>query len=110
MHLYWTGVAADLYRASDMSLAGVREEAAAGPVFAAGHGEAGNDVPIFLSTTSAERVAGGWEFSGHKIFGSLSPVWTYLGVHGMDVSDPENPRVVHGFLARDAAGYEIRDT
>jgi alkylation response protein AidB-like acyl-CoA dehydrogenase len=110
MHLYWTGVAADLYRAGDMSLAWVLEEAAAGHVFAAGHGEAGNDVPIFLSTTSAERVEGGWELTGHKIFGSLSPVWTYLGLHAMDTSDPENPRVVHGFLSRDAGGYEIRDT
>jgi alkylation response protein AidB-like acyl-CoA dehydrogenase len=110
MHLYWTGIAADLYRAGDTSLVWLLEEAAAGHVFAAGHGEAGNDVPIFYSTTKAERVAGGWEFTGHKIFGSLSPVWTYFGLHGMDTSDPENPRVVHGFLARDAAGYEIRDT
>src|SRR5215831_19828334 len=62
MHLYWTGVAADLYRAGDTSLAWLLEEAAAGHVFAAGHGEAGNDVPLFLSTTSAERVEGGWRF------------------------------------------------
>ena len=110
MHLYWTGVAADLYRAGDASLAWLLEEAAAGHVFAAGHGEAGNDVPLFLSTTSAERVDGGWEFTGHKIFGSLSPVWTYLGLHGMDTSDPAGPRVVHGFLARDAEGYRIEET
>jgi alkylation response protein AidB-like acyl-CoA dehydrogenase len=110
MHVYWTGLAADLYRAGDRRLAWLLEEAAAGHVFAAGHGESGNDVPIFLSTTKAERVNGGWSFTGHKIFGSLSPVWTYLGVHGMDTSDPDAPRIVHGFLRRGADGVEIRDT
>ena len=110
MHLYWTGVAAELYRAGDTSLAWLLEEAADGHVFAAGHGEAGNDVPLFLSTTSAERAEGGWSFTGHKIFGSLSPVWTYLGLHAMDTSDPAGPRIVHAFLGRDAEGYRIEET
>jgi alkylation response protein AidB-like acyl-CoA dehydrogenase len=110
MHLYWTGVAAELYRAGDTSLAWLLEEAAAGHVFAAGHAEAGNDVPLFLSTTSAERAEGGWHFTGRKTFGSLSPVWTYLGLHGMDTSDPASPRVVHAFLARDATGSRIEET
>jgi alkylation response protein AidB-like acyl-CoA dehydrogenase len=48
MHLYWTGVAADLYRAGDSSLQWLLEEAAAGEIFAAGHGEAGNDLPLLL--------------------------------------------------------------
>jgi alkylation response protein AidB-like acyl-CoA dehydrogenase len=110
MHLYWTGLAADLYRAGDESCAWVLEEAADGAVFAAGHGEIGNDAPLVLSTTTAERVEGGWTFTGRKIFGSLSPVWTYLGLHGMDASDPENPRIVHGFLHRGADGYRIEET
>jgi alkylation response protein AidB-like acyl-CoA dehydrogenase len=110
MHLYWTGVAAELYRAGDQSLAWLLEEAAAGHVFAAGHGEAGNDVPLFLSTTRAERAEGGWRFTGRKVFGSLSPVWTYLGVHGMDTSDPAGPRIVHGFLHRSADDYRIEET
>jgi len=110
MHLYWTGVAADLRRNGDDSLSWLLEEAAAGEVFAAGHGEAGNDVPLLMSTTEARRVDGGYAFTGHKIFGSLSPVWTRLGVHGMDTSDPANPMVVHGFLPRDASGYHILET
>ncbi len=110
MHLYWTGTAADMYRAGDNSMAWVLEKAAAGHVFAAGHGESGNDVPLFYSSSQARRVEGGWEFTGHKIFGSLSPVWTYLGIHGMDMSDPANPRVVHGFIPRDAEGYRIEHT
>jgi alkylation response protein AidB-like acyl-CoA dehydrogenase len=110
MHIYWTGVAADLYRAGDTSLAWILEEAARGKVFASGHSESGNDVPVLLSTTQADRVEGGWEFTGHKIFGSLSPVWDYLGVHAMDASDPAGPQVVHAFLSREAPGYRIEPT
>jgi alkylation response protein AidB-like acyl-CoA dehydrogenase len=91
MHFYWTGVAADLLRAGDDSMRWVLERAAQGEVFAAGHGEPGNDLGLFASTTQARKVDGGWEFTGHKIFGSLSPVWDWLGIHGMDVSDPEHP-------------------
>ena len=36
MHVYWTGLAADLYRAGDRSLVWLLEEAVAGEVFAAG--------------------------------------------------------------------------
>src|SRR3954465_2171942 len=51
MHLYWTGVAADLYRAGDPSLIWLLEAAMRGDIFAAGHGEAGNDLPLSLATT-----------------------------------------------------------
>ncbi len=110
MHFYWTGLAADMVRMGDESVRWILEEASRGHIFAAGHGESGNDVPILLSTARAERVEGGWKFYGHKIFGSLSPVWTYLGLHGMDTSDPENPKVVHAFLARDAEDFHIVET
>ena len=40
----------------------------------------------------AERVDGGYRFTGHKSFGSLTPVWTRLGLHGMDTSDPSLSR------------------
>ena len=110
MHVYWTGLAADLWRAGDKTLAWLLEEAAAGEVFAAGHGEAGNDLPVLLSTARAERVDGGYRFWAHKIFGSLSPVWTRLGIHAMDATDPANPMIVHAFLPRDTAGYRIVET
>src|ERR687886_2270149 len=108
MHLYWTGVAADLYRLGDTSLTWLLEEAANGEVFAAGHGESGNDLPLLLSTSQAERVEGGYRITGRKMFGSLSPVWTRLGLHALDTSDPAHPRVVHGFIPRDSKGYEIK--
>ena len=110
MHVYWTGVAADLWRAGDKSLVWLLEEAAAGEVFAAGHGERGNDFPLLASTSSAERVDGGYKLTGHKMFGSLTPVWTRLGVHAMDTSDPANPKVVHAFMPRDTDGYRIEAT
>lgn len=107
MHIYWMGVAADLWRAGDKSLEWVLKEGAAGEVFAAGHAESGNDLPVFLSTAKAEKVDGGYRITGHKFFGSLSPVWTRLGFHAMDTSNPEAPVIVHGFLPRDAEGYTI---
>jgi alkylation response protein AidB-like acyl-CoA dehydrogenase len=55
-------------------------------------------------------VPGGYTFTGRKSFGSLSPVWTRLGLHGLDTSDPKNPKVVHGFLARSAKDYSIKET
>jgi alkylation response protein AidB-like acyl-CoA dehydrogenase len=110
MHFYWTGLAADLYRSGDTSLQWMLEEAARGEVFAAGHGESGNDLPILYSTAKAERVDGGYRFYGRKIFGSLTPVWTRLGIHAMDRSDPGNPKVVHAFLPRNAEGYRIEET
>ena len=110
MHLYWVGVAADLQRAGDHSCDWILDRAAEGHVLAAGHGEAGNDIPVLLSSSSAQRVDGGWEITGHKIFGSLSPVWTYLGVHAMDTSDPANPQIVHAFVHRDSPRYRIEET
>jgi alkylation response protein AidB-like acyl-CoA dehydrogenase len=104
MHTYWVGVAADLRRFGDNSLEWLLEEAAAGEVFAAGHSESGNDL------TKAERVDGGYRFTGKKSFGSLTPVWTRLGVHGMDASDPAAPKIVHAFMPRDTEGFTIKET
>ena len=110
MHHYWVGLAADLWRGGDKSCEWILKEAAAGEVFAAGHAETGNDIPVLLSTCKAERADGGYKFTGRKSFGSLTPVWTRLGVHGMDTSDPKAPKVVHGFLTRGTAGVTIKET
>ncbi len=110
MHVYWTGVAADLWRAGDKSMEWVLKESAAGEVFAAGHGEVGNDLPIFLSTATAEKVGGGYRFKGHKMFGSLTPVWTRLGIHAMDANDARGPQIIHAFMPRDTDGYNIKET
>ena len=110
MHLYWMGVAADLWRTGDKSCEWMLTDGANGEVFAAGHAESGNDIPGLLSTATAERVDGGWKITGRKMFGSLSPVWTRYGFHAMDTSDPNAPQIIHGFLPRDAVGYHIDAT
>ena len=106
MHVYWVGIAADLWRSGDKSLEWMLKEALAGEVFAAGHAESGNDLPLFLSTSTATRVDGGYKISGHKMFGSLTPVWTRLGLHAMTADG----KIVHAFMPRDSKGYEIKET
>jgi alkylation response protein AidB-like acyl-CoA dehydrogenase len=110
MHHYWVGTAADSWRAGDKSVAFILEEAGKGEVFAAGHAESGNETSIVMSITKAEKVPGGYKFTGRKSFGSLTPVWTRLGMHGMDTSDPAHPKVIHGFLARTTPGITIKET
>jgi alkylation response protein AidB-like acyl-CoA dehydrogenase len=110
MHVYWVGVAADLWRSGDKSLEWMLREAMAGEVFAAGHSERGNDLPVLLSTAKAEKVPGGFTFTGHKMFGSLAPVWTRYGLHGLWADAEGGPKIVHGFLPRDAKGYKIVET
>jgi len=110
MHHYWVGTAADSWRAGDKSVGFILEDAGKGEVFAAGHAEAGNETSIVMSVTKAEKVPGGYKFTGRKSFGSLTPVWTRLGLHGMDASDPKNPKVIHGFLSRNTPGITVKDT
>ena len=111
MHHYWVGTAADTWRVTkDKSVEFILQEASNGEVFAAGHAEPGNETSIVMSGTKAEKVPGGYKFTGRKAFGSLTPVWTRLGLHGLDGSDPANPKVVHGFLPRNSPGVTIKDT
>ena len=110
MHQYFVGMAAEMRRLGDNSLEWLLREVADGEVLAAGHSESGNDMPVFLSTSRAERVDGGYKIYGHKQFGSLSPVWTRLGLHAMDTSNPEAPMIVHAFMPRDTPGFTIKDT
>jgi len=105
MHLVWVGVARVLSERGDHSLDWVLEEAAAGEVFAFGISEAGNDSVLWDSATRAERVDGGYAFTGTKIFTSLAPAWTRLGVFGRAETE-EGPRLVHGFLTREAGGAD----
>ena len=110
MHVYWVGVAADLWRAGDKSLEWILNEAAAGEIFAAGHAERGNDLPLLLSTAKAERVEGGFKLTGHKMFGSLAPVWTRYGVHALWADADGGPKIVHVFMPRSTKDYRIVET
>src|SRR5215212_3969012 len=110
MHVYWMGVAADLFRMGDKSCQWMLEDGANGEVFAAGHSESGNDLPVPFSSSRAERADGGYKLYGHKTFGSLTPVWTRLGLHAADNSDAANPRVVHAFMPRETEGFKVIET
>jgi alkylation response protein AidB-like acyl-CoA dehydrogenase len=110
MHLYWVGIARDLWHAGDKSLEWMLTSALAGEVFAAGHAEIGNDLPGLLSTSTAERVDGGWKINGRKMFSSLGPAWTNLGLHAMDTSDPTGPKVIHAFVPRNTPGLTTVET
>lgn len=104
MHLVWTGVAKVMSDRGDDALRFLQEGAARGEVFAFGISEAGNDLVLFGSDTdAAPQPDGSYAFTGTKIFTSLAPVWTHLGLHGLDVSDPDDPRLVFGFVTRSDA-------
>lgn len=104
MHLVWTGVAKVLADRGIDTLRFVQEGAVAGEVYAFGISEAGNDLVLFGSDTSAVPTGdGGYAFTGTKIFTSLGPVWTRLGLHGLDTTDPQHPKLVYAFVDRDDA-------
>ncbi len=104
MHLVWVGVARVLAERGDSSLDWVLRDAAAGELFAFGNSEPGNDLVLWDSLTTAEPVetpdGPGFAFTGTKIFTSLAPAWTRLGIFGKQIEGDGAPRLVHGFLAR----------
>ncbi|UZX03440.1 acyl-CoA dehydrogenase [Arthrobacter sp. CDRTa11] len=111
MHLVWTGVAHVLAERGDHSLDFVLKEAANGEIFAFGNSEAGNDSVLFDSRTVATPLpGGGYRFTGAKIFTSLSPAWTRLGIFGKDEGARGGEgELIHGFITRETPGYTILD-
>lgn len=111
MHLYWAGSAAHAVTHGIGDLEWLLRDIAAGDVFAAGHGEAGNDVGLDDAQVRAVPQAdGSYRITGRKTFTSLSPVWNQIGVHARDDSDPDNPLIVHTFVDRDTSGVRVVDT
>lgn len=107
MHLFWVGAAADRVAAGDESVAWLLRAVANGAIIAAGHSEPGNDLGLWGSVSKAEpRDDGSYAFYGRKLFSSLSPVWTLLGVHG---AAPDGS-IVHGFVSRDDPGVRTEET
>jgi alkylation response protein AidB-like acyl-CoA dehydrogenase len=106
MHHVVVGVARVVSDRGDASLDWILDDAHAGELFAFGNSEAGNDEVMFDSNTRAEpQDDGSYRFSGTKIFTSLSPAWTRLGIFGRDDSDETSPKLVHGYLRRDSGGH-----
>ena len=110
MHLIWIGVAKTLHDRGDDSLDFVLRDAAAGEIYAFAVSEAGNDLVLFDSTTDARPLAdGGYAFSGTKIFTSLSPAWTRLGLFGLDTVSADAPKLVHAVVTRESPGITIAE-
>ena len=109
MHLVWTGVAKVFSDRGVSGLQFVQDGAAAGDVYAFGISEGGNDLVLFGSNTTAEpQPDGGYAFTGTKIFTSLAPVWTKLGLHGLDTTSEDAPKLVFAFIERTDA-VDTRD-
>ena len=100
MHHVWVGVARVLHDRGDASLDWVLADASAGELFAFGNSEQGNDLVLWDSTTLAEPVDAGYRFTGTKIFTSLAPAWTRLGIFGRN-----GEHLVHGFITRETPGW-----
>lgn len=101
MHLVWTGVAKVFSDRGVPGLEFVQDGAARGEVFAFGISEGGNDLVLFGSDTDAvPQDDGSYAFTGTKIFTSLAPVWTKLGLHGLDTTSPDAPKLVFAFIDR----------
>ena len=111
MHHYFVGLCADLHRAGDPSGDWVLDRAAEGHIFAAGHGEAGNDIPVLLSTRRAR--------ARRRRLGDHRPQDLRQPVAGLDL--PRRARDGHqrpgrtrrsstASSHRDAPGYRIEET
>lgn len=111
MHHVWMSVARHMVQMGHREFEQVLDEAAEGHIFAFGISEAGNDAVLFDSTTDATvREDGSVSFTGTKIFTTLSPAWTRLGLFGKDVSatgqEGEKP-LIFGFLTRETPGWSL---
>lgn len=109
MHHIWVSVARSMVAGGHTAFEQVLREASTGEIFAFGISEAGNDAVLFDSTTEAEvDDDGAVTFTGTKIFTTLAPVWTRLGLFGKDTAATgeagETP-LIFGFLEREATGW-----
>jgi alkylation response protein AidB-like acyl-CoA dehydrogenase len=95
-HLYWTGAAADAYRAGDDSVRWILLEAARGALFAAGHGgvAAGGDLRLADPQSRCEPAGeSGYRFGNPAVLSSLTPTWDWVAVHAIHpASGPAHPR------------------
>lgn len=107
MHLIITGAARLAVARGLGSAQRVLDQAAAGELFGFGISEAGNDVMLFDSLSSAAADGeGGYRLTGTKIFTSMAHHWTRLVAHAK-VADEE--QLVFGILERTPAIEVMND-
>jgi alkylation response protein AidB-like acyl-CoA dehydrogenase len=101
-HLYWTGAAADAYRAGDESVRWILDEAARGALFAGGHAEAGGDLRFADPRSRCEPSAdGGYRFRDSGVLSSVTPAWDWIAVHAVHAAGRSGrPQSVIAFAGR----------
>jgi hypothetical protein len=101
-HLYWTGAAADAYRAGDESVRWILDEAARGALFAGGHGEAGGDLRFADPRSRCEPSGeGGYRFRDSGVLSTATPAWDWIAVHAVHaVGQAGRPQSVIAFAGR----------
>jgi hypothetical protein len=102
-HLYWTGAAADAYRAGDTSARWILREASRGALFAAGHGGAAGEIGgdlRFADHRSVCESAGdsGYTFGDPGVLSTMTPGWDWMALHA--VHQAERPQAVIAFAGR----------
>jgi alkylation response protein AidB-like acyl-CoA dehydrogenase len=102
-HLYWTGAAADAYRAGDASARWILREASRGALFAGGHGgvsgEIGGDLRFADHRSSCEPAGGsGYTFGDPGVLSTMTPAWDWVAVHA--VHQAARPQAVIAFAGR----------
>jgi hypothetical protein len=102
--LYWTGAAADAYRAGDDSMRWILLEAARGALFAAGHGTteiaaSGGDLKFADPRSRCEPTGeSGYRFRDPSVLGSVTPTWDWVAVHAL--TGNRRPDAVLAFAGR----------
>jgi hypothetical protein len=101
-HLYWTGAAADAYRAGDDSARWILLEAARGALFAAGHGTAGGDLRLADPRSRCEPAGeSGYRFRDTTVLSSMTPAWDWVAIHAVHAANPgPAPDAVLAFAGR----------
>ena len=104
MHLYWGGIAADLWRAGDKSLEWMLREARSSPPVTR---SAAMTCRAYCRRPRLNVSTADYKFTGHKMFGSLAPVWTMVCTAWSRAEC--GPKIVHGFMLGYTKGYRIAD-
>ncbi len=103
-HLYWTGAAADAYRAGDDSVRWILLEAARGALFAGGHGEAGADLRFADPRSQCEPSGeSGYQFRDPRALSTMTPAWDWIAVHAVQAASTRSggrPQSVIAFAGR----------
>lgn len=112
MHQIIVGLGRHLVSSGNARGEQILREAGEGELFGFGISEPANDLVLFGSLTKAvpdSDGAGGYSFTGTKIFTSLAPAWSRLLTFGRDDSGEDGPHSVFAILHREDGGFSIDD-